>query len=111
MPVAAWTGIALEAKELLFSLIFTTVYPLAPEYPLLVGRDASLRPWPLLDSDTSVNVGQTPGQGPPWIYLLEGLRGPPGKQTDVLYQKQSPSVQRGWVYESSFMSIIWMLSM
>lgn len=87
MPVAAWTEIALEAQEQLLSPILTTVRPLALEYPVLVGRDTSLSPGPPLDSDTSVNIEQTPRQDPPWIYLLEGLRGPLGKQTDVLYQK------------------------
>ena len=41
---------------------------------------------------------QTPGQSPPSIYQLEGLRGPlgkeGGKQTDGRYQKQSLIVQR-----------------
>lgn len=82
---------------------------------MLVGRDASLRPWPTLDSDTSVKVGQTPGWGPPWICLLEGLRGSLGKnggrQTDGGFPRNNAPVSKGnWGYECSSMPVIWMLS-
>lgn len=63
MPGAAWTEIAPGAKELLCSLILTTVGPLALEYTVPLGKDASLRPLPPLDSDSSVNIEQTPGHG------------------------------------------------